>query len=274
MKNFAFTLLCIISLIGYSCANNNSKKPAASTHENIINDKASAKKPVIEFVDIPAGSFMMGSPLTESGRAKDEKQHKVTLSAFKMSKYPVTFEQFDLYCKAIGRRKPRRNESATGNMPVTFISWYEANEFAEWMGCRLPTEAEWEYAARANTTTPFNTGDCLTPEQANFTGTEPYNNCEKSEVSENPVPVGSYLPNAFGLYDMHGNVWEWTNDWYGKYNIDNEVNPKGPEEGKLKVDRGGGWYNQAWKCRSALRGGGTHPESRGDGIGFRLVKSE
>jgi sulfatase modifying factor 1 len=129
------------------------------------------------------------------------------------------------------------------------------------MGCRLPTEAEFEYAARANTTTPFYTGDSLTSDQANFNGSK-------------PLPVGSFPPNAFGLYDMHGNIWEWCNDWYGKYDINDKLNPKGPDKGKLKVDRGGGFYDPAWRCRSACRGGGTPPGNRGKGISFRLVKSE
>ena len=130
------------------------------------------------------------------------------------------------------------------------------------MGCRLPTEAEWEYAARANTTTPFSTGDCLTSDQANFEGGK-------------PSPVGSFPPNAFGLYDMHGNIWQWTNDWYGEYNLDEKINPKGPEKGANKIIRGGGWRNAAWECRSAYRGGaGLYPGTRGTGIGFRIVKSE
>jgi formylglycine-generating enzyme required for sulfatase activity len=99
------------------------------------------------------------------------------------------------------------------------------------MGCRLPTEAEFEYAARAKTTTPFYTGDCLTSEQANFNGTEPYANCAKSEDRNKSLPVGSFPPNAFGLYDMHGNILQWTKDWYGEYNVNGKINPKGPEKG-------------------------------------------
>lgn len=142
------------------------------------------------------------------------------------------------------------------------------------MSCRLPTEAEFEYAARANTTTPFYTGDCLTSEQANFNGKEPYTNCKKSETKGKPLPVGSFPPNAFGLYDMHGNIWQWTNDWYGEYNVDNKLNPKGPDTGTLKVDRGGGFYDPAWRCRSACRGDGTPPVNRGTGISFRIVKDK
>ena len=196
-----------------------------SSGNNTQDKNSSIHKPDIEFVDIPGGTFMMGSPVTEPDRKDDEIQHKVTLSAFKMSKYCITYSQYDMFCEATGREKPRGSER--GNLPVTQVTWYDAVAFAEWMGCRLPTEAEWEYAARANTTTPFYTGNCLTSEQANFNGKEPYTNCLKSENRKKPLPVGSFPPNAFGLYDMHGNIWQWTNDWYGKYNIKDTLNPKG-----------------------------------------------
>ena len=159
-------------------------------------------------------------------------------------------------------------------MPISQVSWYDAKAFAEWMGCRLPTEAECEYAARANTTTPFYTGDCLTSEQANFNGKEPYTNCEQGKFRKEALPVGSFSPNSFGLYDMHGNIWEWTNDWYGEYEVDDKLNPKGPDTGTKKVDRGGGFYDPAWRCRSACRGGGTPPGNKGAGDSFRIVKDE
>jgi formylglycine-generating enzyme len=234
----------------------------------------SINKPDIEFADIPEGTFIMGSPVSEQERKDDEIQHKVTLRAFKMSKYCITVEQYNLFCNATGRKKPWYGPYGDDKNPVTQVTWYDAVAFAEWMGCRLPTEAEWEYAARANTTTPFYTGNCLTSEQANFNGKEPYTNCEQSENRKKPLPVGSFAPNAFGLYDMHGNIWEWTNDWYGAYNINDKMNPKGPETGTLKVDRGGGFYDPAWRCRSAYRGGGTPPGNKGAGDSFRIVKDK
>ncbi len=242
------------------------------TENNTRNKDFSTNKPNIEFVEIPAGTFTMGSPTSEKGRVDDEIQHEVTLSAYKMSKYSVTFEQYDSFCKATKRKKPWGHER--GNLPVTQVSWFDANAFAEWMGCRLPTEAEWEYAARANTTTPFYTGEYLTAEQANFDGSKPYNNGDKGENRKKPTPVGSFSPNTFGLYDMHGNMWEWTNDWYGEYDINDKMNPKGPEKGTRKVDRGGGYWDPGWRCRSAYRGGGDPPGNRGQGLSFRLVKSE
>ena len=242
------------------------------TENNTVNKKISENKPTIEFVDIPGGIFIMGSPVTEQGRKDDEIQHKVTLSAFRMSKYSITFEQYDVFCEATGREKPWGFKR--GNLPVSQVTWYDAKAFAEWMGCRLPTEAEWEYAARANTTTPYYTGECLTSEQANFNGKEPYLNCEQGKFRKEALSVGSFSPNAFGLYDMHGNIWEWTNDWYGEYDTDDKLNPKGPDAGAKKVDRGGGFYDPAWRCRSAYRGGGTPPGNKGAGDSFRIVKNE
>jgi formylglycine-generating enzyme len=238
---------------------------------NAMTKNTTINKPDIEFADLPGGTFMMGSPVTEQGRNKDETQHKVTLSAFKMSKYCITFGQYDMFCEATGRKKPLGFKR--GNMPVSQITWYDAKAFADWMGCRLPTEAEWEYAARANTTTSFNTGDSLTSDQAYF-GVEEYNaNGKNDKKRMEALPVGSFPPNAFGLYEMHGNMGEWCSDWYGEYNLKKKLNPKGPENGQQKVLRGGGFWVSAEKCRSACRVG-VPPGNRGAGMSIRLVKDE
>jgi len=231
------------------------------------------KKPIIEWISIPAGTFTMGNSISEVDIHKDGTQHEVTLSAFKMSKYAVTFEQYDAFCEATGRSKPSDEGWGRDKRPVINVSWHDATAFAEWMGCRLPTEAEWEYACRAGTSTPFNTGNNLTTAQANYNGNYPYNDNVKGEYQERTVPVGSFSPNAWGLYDMHGNVWEWCSDWYGDYSTSAQTNPKGSSLGSYRVYRGGCWSINANFCRSAYRDCGT-PDSCYDFIGFRLVSSK
>ena len=226
-------------------------------------ENTSINKPNIEFVDIPGGTFMMGSPVTEVGRKDDEVQHEVTVSAFKMSKYTITREQYELFIKATDRIMKYYRPVGSDKHPAMWVTWYDASAFAEWMGCRLPTEAEYEYATRANTTTPFYTGESLTSDQAYF------NHSSGREAK----PVGSFPPNAFGLYDMHGNMVEWCSDWYGEYNINDKINPKGPGTGGIKVFRGGGFWLPAANCRSAWRGGDP-PIHRGNGLSFRIVKDK
>jgi len=227
-------------------------------------------KPNIEWVSIPDGTFLMGSPTNEVGREKDETQHQVTLNAFKMSKYEVTFEQYDAFCKATNREKPDDEGWGRGKRPVINVSWDDANAFALFTGSRLPTEAEWEYACRAGTTTPFNTGSNLTTSQANYNGYNSYNGNANGLYRLKTLPVGSFPPNAWGLYDMHGNVWEWCSDWYGYYSNSSQINPKGPVYGLRRVLRGGGWYASANHCRSAYRDG-SYPESKVSRCGIRLV---
>lgn len=241
-----------------------------NVYENGTWEKKVFKKPTIAWVSIPAGTFTMGSPTSEVDRGSDETQHQVTLSAFKMSKYEVTFEQYDLFCEATGRSKPDDGGWGRGNRPVINVSWDDATAFAEWMGCRLPTEAEWEYAARGGTTTPFSTGNNLTTSQANYNGNYPYNNNAKGEYRQKTLPVGSFAANAYGLFDMHGNVWEWCSDWYGDYSTSAQTNPKGASSGSYRVSRGGGWYYYASYCRTAFRNR-TAPDYRLIFIGFRLV---
>jgi formylglycine-generating enzyme required for sulfatase activity len=236
----------------------------------VISAVADSKKPAIEWVEIPAGTFTMGSPAGEVGRGLDETQHQVTLSAFKMSKHAVTFEQYDRFCDATGRTKPDDKGWGRGDRPVINISWHDAVAFAEWMGCRLPTEAEWEYACRAGTETPFNTGENITTSQANYDGNYPYNGNAKGEDRQQTVPVGQFAPNAWGLYNMHGNVWEWCGDWYGDYSTDVQTNPKGASSGSERVCRGGSWNLYALFCRSAYRHSRS-PDYRNDYVGFRVV---
>jgi formylglycine-generating enzyme required for sulfatase activity len=256
-----FGIIMVFLLIFTSCKISN------------INKSAQTKKPTIEWVNIPAGTFTMGSPTSEFARKEDETQHQVTLSGFRMSKYETTYEQYDLFSNATGRKKPGDKGWGRGNRPVINISWDDASAFAEWMGCRLPTEAEWEYACRANTTTPFNTGNNLTTAQANYNGDYPYNKNAKGKNREKTMPVGSFVVNEYGLYDMHGNMWEWCSDWYGDYSASAQTNPKGASSGSFRVIRGGCWYYDAQYCRSATRGS-RYPDFHNNFVGFRLVSSE
>lgn len=227
-------------------------------------------KPEIEWVTIPEGTFMMGSPENEFGRETGEIQHSVALNGFKMSKYEVTFDQYDKFCEATGKKKPDDASWGRGTRPVINVTWNDARAFAEWMGCRLPTEAEWEYACRAGTTTPFNTGENLTTDEANYDGTYPYHNFKKGASRKKTMPVGSLKPNSWGLYDMHGNVWEWCSDYKEDYTSNTQTNPTGPLTGYLQVGRGGSWDNIAQRCRSAYRFG-RPPTHKSDALGFRLV---
>lgn len=230
-------------------------------------------KPEVEWVQIPAGTFTMGSPENEFGREQGEIQHSVTINGFKMSKYEITFEQYDKFCEAVRKPKPNDAGWGRGSRPVINVTWDDAKAFAAWMDCRLPTEAEWEYACRAGTTTPFNTGENLTTDDANYDGTYPYHNFKQGQFRQKTLPVGNLKANAWGLYDMQGNVWEWCNDYMAKYTGDFLTNPKGPSSGYLHVGRGGSWKNIAQHCRSAYRYGrpATH---KSDALGIRLVTEE
>jgi formylglycine-generating enzyme required for sulfatase activity len=255
----------------------------------------------IETALIPAGTFTMGSPLTEPDRFDSEVQHQVTLSAFRMSKYETSNAQFAAFLNAnnIGANgiyaagayptEPLEYDCGiyngltyTGtqwqpaagfeNYPVVCVTWYGAQEFATYAGGRLPTEAEWEYACRGGTTTPFNTGNCLDYTQANYYWPLPYSGCSNANTNypNQTQAVNSYSPNAYGLYNMHGNVWEWCADWHGDYPTAAQTNPTGPSTGTNRVIRGGCWSNYALICRSAYRYD-LSPDGIGSGIGFRLA---
>jgi formylglycine-generating enzyme len=228
--------------------------------------KSNSKRPTIEWVDIPEGSFMMGFPQKEEKYEEDmEIVHQVHLSAFKMSKYLITFEQYDMFCEETGREKPDDLEMGRGKYPVIHVSWYDAVAFAEWLGCRLPTEAEWEYACKAGTTSKYYTGDKLPKRDANF-GDYP-------EAKFQPTPVGSYPPNAWGLYDMLGNVEEWCLDFSGDYPSSPQTNPTGPKDGFYRILRGGAWCWPKEHCTSVNRKG-DDPEVKLNFVGFRLVKDK
>ena len=168
------------------------------------------------------------------------------------------------------------------NHPVLRVSWNDAVAYSKWFSAksgrhfRLPTEAEWEYACRAGSSTPFNTGENITTSQANYNGNYPYNKYPKGDARQNTVPVDSFAPNAWGLYNMHGNVFEWCSDWYSGMYYDEckakgmVTDPAGPAMGSYRVIRGGSWLNNAVYCRSADRRFSS-PHNKLSLLGFRLV---
>lgn len=278
IKYFLATLLILlpgIIIISFSdkIRGLQSKGTDYSTRNGIADGIASYDKPEIEWVDIPSGSFLMGAEFIQGGFKNESPLRTIRLDSFRISKFEITFQQYDQFCMATGRSKPNDEGWGRGDLPVINVSWNDAMAFAKWAGCRLPTEAEWEYAARAGTTTPFSTGNCIGTNQANYDGTRPYyfiNKCEPGISRGKTMPVGTFPPNGWGLYDMHGNVWEWVSDWMGDYSEFDQENPIGPEEGQNKVYRGGSWFVEAKFCRVSTRFL-TDPKNKGNSLGFRIV---
>ncbi|MEM9264683.1 MAG: formylglycine-generating enzyme family protein [Cyanobacteria bacterium P01_F01_bin.13] len=253
------------------------------------------EKTALEMVFISVGEFMMGSPENELEHRKNESpQHQVTIAQpFFMGKYSVTQAQW----KAVATTLPKINQDlepepsrfSNDNHPVERVSWHDAIEFCARLRqhterpYRLPTEAEWEYACRANTNTPFHFGPTLTTTLANYRGTDwttgdnhysgTYNSGPPGTFQEQTTPVGSFdVANAFGFYDMHGNVWEWCQDvWHPNYNgapTDGSAWTTGDDT--YRVLRGGSWINGPADCRSARRMNST-PDARVNYYGFRVV---
>lgn len=226
----------------------------------------------MKFVWIPPGTFMMGSAKTEKERKDDEIQHRVTLTrGYYMGVYTVTQAQWT----QIMGKNPSKFDGA--NLPVEQVDWNECQEFLKKLReldkkpYRLPTEAQWEYACRAGTTTPFYFGQTLTTDQANFNGKYTYGDGKKGIYREKTMPVGSFPPNAWGLYDMHGNVWQWCQDMFDNYPKESVVDPLGTT-GENRVIRGGSWIDNPLECRSAYRGG-SKPTLRHSLVGFRVCFS-
>jgi formylglycine-generating enzyme required for sulfatase activity len=231
------------------------------------------------FVLVPPGKFRMGSPEGEADRRTGELLHEVTLSdPFYLGKYEVTQDQY----QALIGSNPSQFKGA--DKPVEQVEWLEADGYCRKLTAdkadkhvyRLPTEAEWEYSCRGGrpVSKPFGIGDgqSLSSQEANFDGTHPYGRAEQGPYLKKTCKVGSYAPNALGLYDMHGNVWEWCADWHGEYPSVNVQNPMGAANSYGRVIRGGSWCRSARICRSAfrLRDDGL---PRDDGLGFRVARS-
>jgi formylglycine-generating enzyme required for sulfatase activity len=222
---------------------------------------------------IPPGQFTMGSPQEEEWHRPDETLHRVTLTkAFYMGTTEVTQGQW----KALMGKTP---SFFTGDaLPVETVTWEEAAEFCrklsekEGARYRLPSEAEWEHACRAGTTTPFHTGHTISTDQANYDGNHTYAGGPKGVFRETTTAAGSFAPNAWGVHDVHGNVWEWCADWYGEYPKGAARDPTGPARGEKRIVRGGCWINFPAVCRSANRGK-VVPVSWNFHFGFRVVRA-
>jgi formylglycine-generating enzyme required for sulfatase activity len=228
-------------------------------------EKAVVNSVGLRLVLLPAGKFLMGSPAGE-GAPEERPRRAVTLSRpFYLGAFPVTQRE---YAAVMGVNPCDLAEANRGgpDHPVEYVSWDEAVEFCRRLSAlpaerragrvyRLPTEVEWEYACRAGTTTTFACGPALSSYQANFDGRCPHGEAPRGPYRERTSPVGSYPPNAWGLYDLHGNVYEWCADWFGPtyYAHGPTKDPAGPAAGEARVLRGGSWRVSGWYCRSALR---------------------
>lgn len=236
-----------------------------------------------EMVAVPAGEFVMGSSESEIGRCMDEgPQCTVEIPAFKISRYEVTFDEWDA-CVADGGcdHTPDDKGWGRGRRPVINVNWWDAQQYIKWLNqksgkqYKLLSEAQWEYAARAGTVTPFWTGKCLGTDQANYNGEIPYEGCPQGENRKQTIPVGSLAANPWGLYDMHGNVWEWTADcWLESYEgtpTDGSSRTADSDYCYERVVRGGSWPYHGAVQRSAFRDK-YYVERRNDSLGFRLAE--
>ncbi|MFQ9716551.1 MAG: flavodoxin [Blautia sp.] len=299
------SLVMLVSLAACSSANDmdgeSASQSSVSSQSADTSETATNQEAPEGLVLIEGGSFQMGSPDSEPWRSEDETQHSVTVSNFYISPYELTQGEY----QAVMDENP---SSFSGeNLPVDNISWLDAviycnarseqegmapaytidGQNVTWNreadGYRLPTEAEWEYACRAGTDTPFNTENSPGADEVNYYGHYPYEiegnyfsqddlDTQPGEYRETTVEVGSFSPNTFGLYDMHGNVSEWVWDYYGSYGTEEQTDPTGPETGSLRVYRGGGWNDFAKNMRSAYRA--TLEQDHGSfNIGIRLVRN-
>ena len=269
----------------------NQSSPSSSTglDRGAIGDSRSfeigaGQKVVLKYV--PGGEFLMGSPADEAERQEAEKQVRVTLSShYWMGETEVTQGQWEAVMGTTPAQQKAKGD-ASGDVnglgadhPIYFVSHDDAEAFIGKLNAKsqpgsgwrwaLPSEAQWERACRGGTETVFSFGNSLDSTQANFDGNNPYGNGKKGPYLEKTAAVKSYAANAYGLYDMHGNVWEWCSDWYGEM-IPGGVDPQGAKTGSFRVFRGGSWASLGRNCRSAYRYRFT-PVLRYYTVGFRLV---
>jgi formylglycine-generating enzyme required for sulfatase activity len=256
MKILVCTFLSVMSVLLVLTSTS-----AAEEYVNSIN---------MEFIRVPAGTFLMGAHDLENGSSKETPRHTVHISqAFYLAKYEVTQEQ---WMAVMGSINP--SNFISQDRPVDEVSWNDVQIFIQRLNTiekthayRLPTEAEWEYAARAGSETSYCYGD--DPEGAELARYAWF----EQNAGQQTHPVGRLSPNAWGFYDMHGNVTEWVQDFYDKqyYSVSPEKDPRGPKTGRKMVVRGGSWINQPYSCRSAARGYYSADYTDSD-FGFRIVK--
>lgn len=246
-------------------------KPGSDTYG--LYADLSLKDVVQRFRWIQPGRFMMGSPESEPERFNDELLHEVVLThgywmadtACTQALWEAVMEKNPSYF----RGKQRPVEGLSWNDVIDFIN--KINEMKEGLDLRLPTEAEWEYACRAGTKTPFWFGENITTDQVNYDGNNPYAGGKMGLYRGETVDVKSLPCNGWGLYEMHGNLWEWCADWYGEYSADPVAGSMGPEQGGVRVLRGGGWFSDGRFVRSARRHRDNPTYDCNNLIGFRLV---
>lgn len=299
MKKYFIIFLALLSVLSLAACGRteNDSLPEPTDHSLEVTGTEMPDN----FVFIQGGTFQMGSPESEAWRSADETQHSVTVSDFYMSKYELTQKEYE----NVTGENP---SNFTGeNLPVENVSWMDAAAYCNarsekegltpaytidgqsvsWDrsadGYRLPTEAEWEYACRAGTTTPFYMEISPSAKESNYYGHYPYEiednyfsqrnlQVQPGEYRQTTVEVGSFSENPYGLYDMYGNVGEWVWDYYGEYPAEEQTDPAGPESGTLRVYRGGGWNDFAKNMRSAYRA--TLEQNKGSfNIGIRLVRN-
>ena len=293
----------LAAALGSACANDNPVLAGVSGSESVIAARSGepgspGAKPTglvtgrifkdcpecPEMVVVPAGHFALGSPDSEAKRGNDEgPQHRVRISKpFAVGRFEITFAEWDACVEAggCGGYRPRDEDWGHGRQPVIQVSWYKIKLYLAWLSqrtghtYRLLSEAEWEYVARAGTSTAFSTGVRLQPDHAHFDGTEIYNgSTREATVRLQTQPVGGHAPNAFGLHDVHGNVWEWVEDCW------NKSYAGAPSDGaawtgpdcRLRVVRGGSWFDPPANLRSANRNA-YPPIHDADYLGFRVAR--
>lgn len=288
MNKMSYLLICAAAAMMAACTDNPEQSPqGGETPDTPVAPPVGQG----DYLLINGSTFTMGSPEEERWRENDETQHQVTVGNYYIAKYEVAQADYE----ALMGSNPN---SFTGDrLPVEGVSWYDAVRYCnalssqegleaaytingmevtwnrEANGYRLPTEAEWEYACRAGTTTPFSTGGNITVDQANWYSSYPYIEGEGGGAyRRQTVAVDEFEPNSWGIYNMHGNVSEWCWDYYGEYGAQAQDNPAGPQSGRSRVMRGGGWYDYAKHVRSAYRS--AMPADYIDyKIGFRVARN-